>query len=261
MAVATMPLLRAGSWPTIHEIARIDLALCDHRFLDDLASGHPSGSGQSPTAARDPMTWPRGRGPARHPCRRRDRGRRRGPDRLHLGYDRAARRRRCTSTGTCWRSPTRSPRRSLQPRRDDVFSGHTAAGVHLRPRRAGGLPAAGRRQHAADREGDPGRARATTSPTTASRSASRRRPPTGPCSRRATWGSWPPCGARCPRASTCARPTWHAFHDATGVKLIDGIGATEMLHVFISAADDDIRPGPTGRAVPGYEAARGRRAG
>ncbi len=48
--------------------------------------------------------------------------------------------------------------------------------------------------------------------------------------------------------------TWHAFHDATGVKLIDGIGATEMLHVFISAADDDIRPGATGRAVPGYEA-------
>jgi 2-aminobenzoate-CoA ligase len=50
------------------------------------------------------------------------------------------------------------------------------------------------------------------------------------------------------------RSTWEAFRAATGVELIDGIGSTEMLHVFISAADDDIRPGSTGRAVPGYEA-------
>ena len=48
--------------------------------------------------------------------------------------------------------------------------------------------------------------------------------------------------------------TWHAFHEATGLPIIDGIGATEMLHVFIGSADDDIRPGSTGRAVPGYVA-------
>jgi 2-aminobenzoate-CoA ligase len=48
--------------------------------------------------------------------------------------------------------------------------------------------------------------------------------------------------------------TWHAWRDATGVRLIDGIGATEMLHIFISASGDDIRPGSTGRAVPGYQA-------
>ena len=48
---------------------------------------------------------------------------------------------------------------------------------------------------------------------------------------------------------------WHAWHNATGVSLIDGIGATEMLHIFISASDSDIRPGFTGKAVPGYEAA------
>ncbi|MFW6203698.1 MAG: AMP-binding protein [Actinomycetota bacterium] len=46
--------------------------------------------------------------------------------------------------------------------------------------------------------------------------------------------------------------TWHAVHDATGVRIIDGIGSTEMLHIFIAAADDDIRPGSTGKAVPGY---------
>ncbi|MFA9430281.1 AMP-binding protein [Egicoccus sp. AB-alg2] len=53
---------------------------------------------------------------------------------------------------------------------------------------------------------------------------------------------------------TLPASTWHAFHERTGLKLIDGIGSTEMLHVFIASADDDIRPGSTGRAVPGYEA-------
>jgi 2-aminobenzoate-CoA ligase len=48
---------------------------------------------------------------------------------------------------------------------------------------------------------------------------------------------------------------WENFHDATGVKIIDGIGCTELLHIFISAAGEAIRPGATGLAVPGYEAA------
>ncbi|MDT7634594.1 MAG: 2-aminobenzoate-CoA ligase [Pseudonocardiales bacterium] len=45
------------------------------------------------------------------------------------------------------------------------------------------------------------------------------------------------------------------FHAATGRWLIDGIGGTEMLHIFISAADDEVRPGATGKIVPGYRAA------
>jgi 2-aminobenzoate-CoA ligase len=45
---------------------------------------------------------------------------------------------------------------------------------------------------------------------------------------------------------------WEEFRQATGISIIDGIGSTEMLHVFISAAGDDIRPGATGRTVPGY---------
>jgi len=48
---------------------------------------------------------------------------------------------------------------------------------------------------------------------------------------------------------------WRAFHEATGVKIIDGIGSTELLHIFIAAADDQIRPGSTGLPVPGYRAA------
>jgi len=42
--------------------------------------------------------------------------------------------------------------------------------------------------------------------------------------------------------------------DETGIRIIDGIGSTEMLHIFISAADEGIRPGTTGTPVPGYEA-------
>lgn len=49
--------------------------------------------------------------------------------------------------------------------------------------------------------------------------------------------------------------TWHAWHDATGLRIVDGIGATEMMHIFISASEDAIRPGATGKAVPGYRAA------
>jgi 2-aminobenzoate-CoA ligase len=48
--------------------------------------------------------------------------------------------------------------------------------------------------------------------------------------------------------------TWHAWHEATGLRIVDGIGATEMMHIFISASGDDIRPGATGKAVPGYRA-------
>ncbi|MFK0009383.1 AMP-binding protein [Paenarthrobacter sp. NPDC090520] len=51
-----------------------------------------------------------------------------------------------------------------------------------------------------------------------------------------------------------SKETWEAVHEATGLSLVNGIGATEMLHVFISAAGDDIRPGTTGKAVPGYRA-------
>jgi 2-aminobenzoate-CoA ligase len=48
--------------------------------------------------------------------------------------------------------------------------------------------------------------------------------------------------------------TWHAWNEATGLRIVDGIGATEMMHIFISASGDDIRPGATGTAVPGYVA-------
>ncbi|GAA3062862.1 AMP-binding protein [Actinocorallia glomerata] len=48
--------------------------------------------------------------------------------------------------------------------------------------------------------------------------------------------------------------TWHDVYEATGVKLLNGIGATELLHVFISTELGTDSPGKTGKPVPGYRA-------
>ena len=53
---------------------------------------------------------------------------------------------------------------------------------------------------------------------------------------------------------TLPKATFDAWYAATDLAIIDGIGSTELLHIFISSADADIRPGATGKVVPGYEA-------
>jgi 2-aminobenzoate-CoA ligase len=50
------------------------------------------------------------------------------------------------------------------------------------------------------------------------------------------------------------KATFEAWLAATGIKILDGIGATEMLHIFIGSPEEEIRPGATGKPVPGYEA-------
>lgn len=47
---------------------------------------------------------------------------------------------------------------------------------------------------------------------------------------------------------------WEDWYNATGLKIIDGIGATEMLHIFISSHEHNMKPGATGVAITGYEA-------
>ena len=44
------------------------------------------------------------------------------------------------------------------------------------------------------------------------------------------------------------------WKESTGIEIIDGIGATEMFHIFIAADEASARPGATGKAVPGYRA-------
>ncbi len=47
--------------------------------------------------------------------------------------------------------------------------------------------------------------------------------------------------------------TWESWLRLTGLQILDGIGSTEMLNTFLSAAEGDVRPGSTGKAVPGYQ--------
>jgi 2-aminobenzoate-CoA ligase len=50
------------------------------------------------------------------------------------------------------------------------------------------------------------------------------------------------------------KATSDSWYEQTGLRIIDGIGATEMIHIFISASGAEIRPGATGKPVPGYRA-------
>ena len=145
-------------------------------------------------------------------------------------------------------------RNVLRPRGVRPLHRLAAARLHLRPRRPRAVPA----RMSAPRPCSWRRPRRTIfsppSPATGPRSASRPRPPTGPCcrsSREHDLSSLRKCvsaGEALPKA------TFEAWEAATGFKLMDGIGATEMLHIFIAAREDEIRPGATGRPVPGYEA-------
>ena len=58
---------------------------------------------------------------------------------------------------------------------------------------------------------------------------------------------------------TLPAAVFDAWAAATGIRLMDGIGSTEMLHMFIGCTADEARPGSTGRVVPGYRAIGRRR--
>jgi benzoate-CoA ligase len=53
---------------------------------------------------------------------------------------------------------------------------------------------------------------------------------------------------------TLPAPLCERWMEITGVPLIDGIGSTELLHIFIANRVDDIRPGCSGKPIPGYDA-------
>jgi 2-aminobenzoate-CoA ligase len=60
---------------------------------------------------------------------------------------------------------------------------------------------------------------------------------------------------RCISAGETLPPfVYQLWLEKTGLQIMDGIGSTEMLHIFISCADGNIQPGSTGVVVPGYEA-------
>lgn len=53
---------------------------------------------------------------------------------------------------------------------------------------------------------------------------------------------------------TLPSTVWEGWREKTGLRILDGIGSTEMLHIFIGSPEDRARPGSTGQPVPGYVA-------
>jgi 2-aminobenzoate-CoA ligase len=253
VAVATMSLLRAGELATIGQIARAGLALCDHRYVDELdaaavpglriitfggtgpadltqlAERKPPGFTSVATAADDVAMIAFTSGTTGRPKAT-----------LHFHRDVLA----VADTFSA---------HVLKPRPDDVFTGTPPlaftfglGGLVIFPMRAGAATLLLEKATPAELAGhiaDRGVTVCFTAPTAYRAMIAAGQ---GPQLR----------GLRRPVSAGEHLPasTWQAFYDATGTAIIDGIGSTELLHIFISAADGDIRPGATGRAVPGYRA-------
>jgi benzoate-CoA ligase family protein len=54
-------------------------------------------------------------------------------------------------------------------------------------------------------------------------------------------------------AETLPAEVWQRWHDRFGLVILDGIGSTELLHIYCSNREDDCVPGSSGRPVPGYD--------
>lgn len=54
-------------------------------------------------------------------------------------------------------------------------------------------------------------------------------------------------------AESLPAEVWRRWHERTGLTILDGVGSTEMLHIYCSNRLDDVRPGSSGKPVPGYE--------
>ena len=251
VVVATMPLYRATELRAIIAKGRIAVALCDHRYVEQLTAadtdlevvawGGPEPDDLTRRIATKAATFDAVQTAADDPCLIAFTSGTTGQPKgcVHLHRDILA----IADTFS---------RHLIRPRPDDVFTGTPPLAftfglgqLLIFPLRAGAAALL-------LEDGSPpslAEAIVTHDATVVG---------TAPTAYRALLDvdGWDPTSLRrCVSAGeTLPRPTFDAFHERTGIRLIDGIGATEMLHIFISAADDDIRPGATGVPVPGYEA-------
>jgi 2-aminobenzoate-CoA ligase len=246
VTVATMPMLRPGELHSIGDITKPAFALCDDRFTDDLAAGLPDLRIVTYTELESAA--------ARH----------REPfAAVATAADDVAL--LAVTSGTTGVPKTTAhfhrdvlaiadtfSAHVLRPTADDLFLGspplaftYGLGGELIFPLRAGAATLLIERptpDAMAGAVAEHGVTVLFTAPTAYRAMLAAKKVPTG--LRRCV-----SAGEPLPRAVS------EAFHDATGLWIIDGIGSTEMLHIFISAADDEVRPGSTGRPVPGYEAA------
>ncbi len=249
VAVTTMPLLRPGELATIHEIARLDLALVDERFLEGTerlaADGvrvvaYGGSAGLAELTVNKAATY----------------------DDVATSSDDVAL--LAFTSGTTGRPKATMhfhrdvlaicdtfSRHVLRPSPDDVFTGtppyaftFALGGVLLFPLHAGASTVLVERATPVELAAIIDDFGVTTCFTA----------PTAYKAMLAAGATLPSLKAAVSAGEHLPAATGEAFRDATGVRLIDGIGATELLHIFVSAAGDDIVPGSTGRAVPGYTA-------
>ncbi|MGW0522052.1 AMP-binding protein [Crossiella sp. NPDC003009] len=250
VAVTTMPLLRAGELRALAEISKPAIALCDNRFLDALAEADIPALGYGgdgpadltaraaakpvdfepvPTAADDVALLAFTSGTTGRPKAT-----------LHFHRDVLA-------------NSDTFARHVLRPTAEDVFTGtpplgftfglgglvvfplHVGAATLLLERATPAQLAEAVREH--------GVTVLFTAPT-----AYRAILAAGHADRLRGLRRCVSAGEALPSA------VWHEFQRSTGLRIIEGIGATELLHIFISAADEQIRPGATGKPVPGFRA-------
>ncbi|MDQ6773554.1 MAG: AMP-binding protein [Candidatus Dormibacteraeota bacterium] len=252
VAVATMSLLRAGELRTIAEMAEPSLALCAEGFDDDLAAGVPalarvtfggeSGGDLGVLAAARPATFANVATAADDVCMLAFTSGTTGRPKATMHFHRDI-----LATADTF------SRHVARPLPDDLFAGspplaftYGLGGLLLFPLHAGAA-ALLLEQASPDRLLEAvGRHGITTLYTA----------PTAYRAMLAALGA-----ADVSRLRTCVSAgetlpaaTWEEFHRLTGVRIIDGLGSTEMLHIFIAETPEATRPGATGRAVPGYVA-------
>ena len=254
VAVATMSLLRASELSTIGQVAQPRLALCDHRFTGELTAagvdglrivsfGGPGPGDLAQRAARMPGDFASVATAADDVAMIAFTSGTTGRPKAAMHFHRDL-----LAMADTFSSHV------LKPRADDVFTGtpplaftYGLGAMLVFPLRAGAATLLLEKATPAELA-DQIAARGVTICSTA---------PTAFRAMIAAGKGGQLRGLRRPVSAgePLSASTWQAFYDATGVKIIDGIGSTEMLHIFISSCDDEIRPGSTGRAVPGYEAA------
>jgi 2-aminobenzoate-CoA ligase len=256
IAVATMPLLRAKELKAIIDIGRVTHALCDASLADELHEAslscpglrqirhfnHAGPDGLERSMERHPHPFANVDTAADDTCLFGFTSGTTGVPKATMHFHRDV-----MAACACW------PPHVLRATPDDVFIGSPPLAFTFG---LGGLllfpMAIGASTVLLDKAGPPqlldgikefGATVLFTAPTSyrtlAARGVELRRTPLRKCVS---------AGEALP-AST--RAMWK---EATGIELIDGIGATELLHIFISADEAHARPGATGVVVPGYRA-------
>jgi 2-aminobenzoate-CoA ligase len=252
VAVATMPMLRSAELSTICDAAKVNLALCDYRSTDELAPvpglqiityGGPAADDLTVRAAAKAADFPAVATAADDVAMIAFTSGTTGKPKAAMHFHRDL-------LAVC---DTFSAH-VLKPEQDDLFTGTPPVAftfglgaLVLFPLRVGAatlLLEKATPAELADHIAEFGVTVLSTAPT-----AYRAMLAAGKADRLGGLRRPVSAGEHLPAS------TWQAFYDATGVEILDGIGSTEMLHIFIAASEDDIRPGSTGKVVPGYQAA------